>query len=544
MRRFFLSILTVILLACCTSSSSMWIYGPLAHLPVRSISHQLLTPGEVVRGTWNAIVPGGTSSEPDIGYRIEGLSPAPIAHVPAPQHPFMAAGRGNNMHCDAFMTDTYEAAGPVGPGMAVTSRTQGFGGYGTVTFDRFGRIVAVFSNGRGFQLELMDPETLEELASHSLPGRPWYWILQGILPWEYIGAGMYFYLDEQDRAVIATTRNTIQVVRTPENPSDGFELVREYDLSEHVVPMRWPHQDSVAWVLPDWHGGFYWYATTGGIVGTVDAGTGAVQTLRLDGEIIENSFAVAEDGVYIVSDYALYRFVRDESGRILVDWRTEYDRGPGMKPGHITRGSGTSVSLVGDTDGLVVITDNAEPRIHVLFIRRLDGTIICQMPLFEEGRSGTDISVACFEHADATGAGTGRYSVIAENNWGHHRFPTSHPEPGLSRVDLVRHSDGTTTCEEVWTNPVRGICVFKLSFGSGLVYTYWRHSDSPVTSWVLSGIEFASGDTAFRELAGTGQGYNNWAGALFLHPDGGVAYTTTIFGLVRIQDLVEAPSEP
>ena len=543
MRRFFLSVLSILLLFSCTSSVSMWIYGPLAGLPVRPISDRLFTPGEVVRGTWSAIAHG--TDLPDAQRELStGAEPVQsvraIPHVTPPQHPFMAAGRGNNMHCDAFMSDAYEAAGPVGPAMSVSSRTQGFGGYGTVTFDRLGRIVAVYSNGRGFQLELMDPDMLEELASHSLPGRPWYWIFQGILPWKYIGAGMYFYLDDQDRAVVPTTQNTIQVVQTPQDEDGEFVLVREYDLSEHVVPMRWPHRDSVAWILPDWGGAYYWYATTGGVVGTVNIATGEVQTLRLDGEIIENSFAVAEDGVYIVSDYALYRFNHDGAGRVNVDWRSEYDRGPGVKPGHITRGSGTSVSLIGGGDGLVVITDNAEPRIHALFVRRSDGVVICRTPLFEEGKSGTDISVACFEHADVTGAGIGRYSILVENNWGHHRFPTSRPEPGLARVDLIRSDDGTYRCEQIWTSPVRGICVFKLSFGSGLAYTYGRDEDGPVSSWYLTAIDFVSGQTVFRKLAGTGQGYNNWAGALFIHPDGGVAYTTTIFGLVRIEDSDQA----
>ena len=162
--------------------------------------------------------------------------------------------------------------------------------------------------------------------------------------------------------------------------------------------------------------------------------------------------------------------------------------------------------------------------------------MVCSTPLFEEGRSGTDISAACFEHADDAGQGTGVYSVIVENNWGHHRFPYSHPEPGLTRVDLTCHPDGTCSCGEVWTNPIRGICVFKVSFGSGLVYTYWRGPDCPKMPWYLTAVDFATGETAFRKLVGTGMGFNNWAGALFLHPDGGIAYSTTIFGLVRMAD--------
>ena len=447
----------------------------------------------------------------------------------------MASNWGNNMHCDSYISDTYEASGPLGVESQVSSRTQGFGGYGTVTFDRQGRLVAVYSNGRGFQLEVMNPYSLEEVASYDLPPRPWYWLLQGIMPWEYIGAGMYFYLDYEDRAVVPTTDNRVLVIEIPPE-SDELTLVREYDLSDNVVPMRWPHRDSVAWVLPDWSGDVYWYATTEGMVGIIDVETGEVRALRLEGEIIENSFAVAEDGTYILSDCALYRFSRDDLGEITIDWRTAYDRGPAQKPGHITRGSGTSVSLMGGLDGLVAFTDNAEPRIHLLFARRSDGEIACSLPVFEEGRSGTDISVACFEHADEDGLGTGTYSALIENNWGHHTFPRSRPEPGMTRVDVRRLEDGSYECHEVWASQERGIGVFKLSLGSGLAYMYWRSQTCPTTQWCLTAIDFATGQTAYRKRVGGGLGYNNWAGALFLHPDGGIAYSTTLFGLVMIQD--------
>ena len=500
----------------------------------------LLYPSEALNVFRNSVSRRETSVVPGcedfIRYHPVGYS-RPIAHVAVPQHPFMGSNAGNNMHCNAYMSDTYKASGPIGSNPFSCSRTQGFGGYGTIVYDRAGRLVAVYGNGRGFQLELMDPYSLEELGSYDLPPRPWYFLFQGVLPWEYIGAGMYFYLDNEDRAVVPTTDNTIQIIRIPDPGAGGeLDLVRTYDLSNSVVPLTWPKQDSVAWVLPDWSGACYWYATTEGMVGTVDRDTGAVRTLRLDREVIENSFAVGEDGVFILSDRALYRFNRDQNGNIVVDWRTDYERGSTKKPGHITRGSGTSVTLMGGRDGLVVIADNAEPRIHLVFLRRSDGVSVCRLPVFREGRSGTDISTVGFEHADENGDGTGIYSAIVENNWGHHTFPHSRPEPGLTRVDVTRQSDGTYGCREVWTSQEKSICVFKLSFGSGLVYLYWRSEACPVTQWYFSAVDFVTGETVFRKRTGQGHGYNNWAGALFLHPDGGIAYSTTIFGLVMMRD--------
>ncbi len=461
----------------------------------------------------------------------------PIPHVKIPQHPFMASNAGSNMHNDAYMSDTYEARGPVGSHSKISSRSRGFGGYGTITTDSAGRLVGVYGNGRGFRIELLDPYTLALLGWFDLPSRPWYWMLQGVMPWQYIGAGTYFYLDHEDRAVVPTTDNTVQVVQVRSAQRGGrFELIRKYDLAAHVVRLRWPQQDSVAWVLPDWRGEYYWYATTAGMVGTVHVETGTVHTLRLAGEVIENSFAVGEDGVFIISDHALYRFSRDAHGNIVTKWRTAYDRGSRMKPGHITRGSGTSVTLVGGTDGLVAVTDNAEPRIAVLFVRRSDGSVACSVPLFEAGKSGTDISAIAFEHADENGHGTGTYSAIVENNWGYHWFPVAHPVPGLTRVDATRRADGSYRCAALWTSHEKNIGVFKLSFGSGLVYTYFRDHRDAITQWYFTAVDFRTGATVYKLRAGAGQGYNNWAGALFLHPDGGIAYSTTIFGLVMIRD--------
>jgi hypothetical protein len=217
-------------------------------------------------------------------------------------------------------------------------------------------------------------------------------------------------------------------------------------------------------------------------------------------------------------------------------WRTEYDRGPQQKPGLITRGTGTSVTLLGQAQGVVAITDNAEPRIHLLFVRRSDGMVLCQVPLFEEGKSATDITVIGFEQAGADGQGSGVFSAIAENNWGHSIFPFGRPEPGITRVDLTPQADGSVRCEPIWSSEERNLGVFKFSLGNGLLYLYFWEGSPLLSRWYFTTLDFASGETVYKQLVGTGVGYNNWAGSIFLHPDGGIAYSTTIFGLVMMQD--------
>jgi hypothetical protein len=80
---------------------------------------------------------------------------------------------------------------------------------------------------------------------------------------------------------------------------------------------------------------------------------------------------------------------------------------------------------------------------------------------------------------------------------------------------------------------------FRLSFQNGLVYMYGRSEACPVTHWYLAALDFATGATVYKRLTGKGLGYNNWQGSLFLHPDGGIAYPTTIFGMVMVRDGVE-----
>jgi len=497
---------------------------------------------------WKVIAAGnahpGNTVEPEYGLFTRFLpvdTAQAIAHAPLARHPAMAAG-GSNMHNDAYVSDVNAAAGPLGIDSVIQSRTQGFGGYGTLTFDRKGRIVAVSGDARRFQLELLDPDSLEELASYDLPPRSWWFPLQGVLPWKYLGAGVYFYLDAQDRAVVPTTRNTLLVVKAPDDPAAGFTRLREYDLSRHVATLPWPRLDSVAWVMPEWPADNapdarrYWYATIAGLVGAVDAGSGDVITWRAPGEIIENSFAVGEEGVFMMTDHALYRMRVDDGRSIAVDWRQAYDRGPARKAGHITRGSGTSVTLVGTpASGLVAITDNADPQIHLLLYRRADGEKVCSVPLFEPGKSGTDLSALAFEHADASGRGNGRFSVMVENNYGQHAFPMPDAHPGIARVDAVRQDDGSYRCAQVWQTAEKGIAGAKLALHSGLLYMYVNDA-SPALGNYFAAIDFNTGQTVYRQHTGLGHGYNAWQGVLFVHPDNGAIYTTTLFGLVKMQD--------
>jgi hypothetical protein len=385
---------------------------------------------------------------------------------------------------------------------------------------------------RGARLLVLDPHTLEELASFDLPPRP----SMGSLSLRSIvtdtSGGAYFYMDDRARAVLATSDRRIRVVAVVE--ADGrvaLRQEREYDLLPALESLG-RGRDAVTTVLPDWEGR-YWFVTRGGVVGTVDPESGAVTARALEAEEVQNSFAVGPDGVYIVSDHALYRFDADESGAPRVLWREAYARGTRRKPGMIGQGSGTTPTLLGEE--WVAIADNAEPRIHVLVYRRgarVDGErLVCRVPVFEPGRSATENSLI----------GYGR-SLIVENNYGYDLFLTMMfgrtGAGGVARVDL--DADGRS-CRVVWESPeVSQTTVAKLSVANGLVYLYTKDPDAPfaVDAYYLTAVDFRTGETVFRVLTGTGVGYDNHWAPITLGPDG-AAYVGTLRGLVAVRDSAE-----
>jgi hypothetical protein len=158
---------------------------------------------------------------------------------------------------------------------------------GSITFTSQNQIVSTCLQLRAVRLKLFDAQTLEELASYELPPRP-----PNPNPFQDFAGGGYFYLDNQDRAVVPR--------RTATSSSSGlkdgeFAVEQDYDLTDTI-----PSGSKIISALPDWSGGSG-CATITGLVVVIDPATGEVKTHDL-GEVVQNSFAVGDrGGVYIVS---------------------------------------------------------------------------------------------------------------------------------------------------------------------------------------------------------------------------------------------------
>jgi hypothetical protein len=467
----------------------------------------------------SAQTPGQVPLEiPDspIAIDVEEFVGAPVAadpHRPLrnPQHPFMARNPGSNIHNDAYQSDVYNRAGPLGDG--ISSHSALFGREcASVTFDTHGRIVTVCVGLDRPVLTVLDPVTFEPFSALPLPPRP-----AGGNPFTDFSGGGYFYLDNRDRAIVPTAERQIAIIRV--TAEGGLEPRLPIDLTGAV-----PDGDAIIAVMPDWDGRI-WFATKRGIVGFARK-RGAIRSLNT-AERIGNSFAVDKRGVYIVTDAALYRFeARQRSVRTI--WRKQYPNIGVIKPGQTQAGSGTTPTLMGAR--FVAITDNADPMAVRVYqrTRRAEGRrLVCWQPVFETGASSTDQSLI----------GT-RRSLVVENNFGYTGVASTQngatTTPGLERVDLDRDGRG---CRTVWHSEERAPSVVpKLSLGSGLVYTYTKPArDDVADAWYLTAIDFDTGETQWRSLAGTGSGYNNNFAPVTIGPDAS-AYVGALVGITRQVD--------
>jgi hypothetical protein len=390
----------------------------------------------------------------------------------------------------------------------------------TIVFDKLGRPLTTCVSGTAQRLTLLDPTTLDTLATYELPPRV---IPPGGNPYTS-GGGAYFYLDNQDRAVVSTGRSIRVVADNDDAANPGFSLVTTYDLASII-----PEDDQINSAIPDWSGRLWFVSRFHGIVGVLDQDTGQViDSIRLD-EPIENSFATDEKGgVYIVSDAALYRFDVSKEGRIQTTWREQYKNSGIQKPGQFTAGSGTTPTVMGNH--YVSITDNADPMDVVVYRRARKVApgrrLVCELPVFEKGASATENSLIGTDD-----------SMVVENNYGYAPPPTATENgatttPGIERVDVARNG---RSCKTVWhSDEIAPSVVPKLSLANGLVYTITKPAGTP-DAWYLTAIDFATGKTAWSRLLGTGLFYNNHYAGIAISPRGDL-YSGVLGGTVRVVD--------
>jgi len=473
--------------------------------------------------------------------------------VPTPpiwQNPHLADNNFSGVHFNAYQTDTTSEVGPASfENQRVDSGVIGpipFGIAATITFDNERRLITLWSGAEvetsgvsvmpitGRKLLLMDPETLEiideqELPSSSGGGGTGF------------GSGAYFDLDKLGRAILPTTTTEIRIYSVFDNNTlgnirdDEFVLDRTIDLSGPLS------KSTITSIIPDRDGNI-WFITEDGKVGYVDPDTfqPADNAKFVDlrdlpegskEEGITNSVATDEDGgVYVNSNHALYRFEEGAGASDpIVVWKTTYDRGsPPNKPGQVDVGSGTTPTLFNDFAGnkFVVITDNADPFMHVNVYNRETGELVAQQAVFGAGEGANENSLIAVNH-----------SIVVENNYGYNTNTeegvnsTLGPKTTVGGQTRVDFDPETGDSWVVWEKPtVIPSVVSQLSTSDGYIYTYTKKT----TGWFFTAIDFMTGDTiaetqVFPDDPLGISANNNYAGIGILDGD---AYLAVFHGIV------------
>jgi hypothetical protein len=458
---------------------------------------------------------------------------AAIATPPIFQNPFMAPNNFSEIHLNSYQTDTFSVRGPgsfrsqvvrqalIAPPIRIA---------GSIAFNSSGQIVTVRTGpevrslgSEGAQtLLLMDPARLRVLDRVNLPPRP---STGGTV--SFAGGG-YFYLDNLDRVVLVTTTQEIRIYSVRNN---RFKLDQTFNLGPAINNPS----DILNSVLPD-SAGNLWFITKLGTVGYADPSSGQVRVTSFKNvagantnEANTKSFSTdGQGGVFVVSDYALYRFQVGAGGAPTASWRTTYDRGTRTKSGQNQQGSGTTPTSFDDFQGnqFVAIADNADPFLHVNVYNRSTGVLVAQQAVFNTlpRRNSTENSLIAVNH-----------SILVENNYGNSSIKDTlgrrTTEPGVDRVDF----DPTTgQSRVVWDSTSVSVpsVVSQLSTADGLMYTYAKDA----RGWFWAALDYQTGEVVARSRVPLsnvlgGALANNFYSGLTIGPDGS-AYVGVFGGIV------------
>ena len=475
--------------------------------------------------------------------RLENLEdrtvPTAIVAPPIYQNPFMAPNNFSEIHLNSQQTDTFSVPGPasapaqsVQQGLLQPSLAIG----GTVAFDSAGQIVSIrtgltVQNGQAVEgsqtLLLIDPVTLKVISSTDLPPRP---PSNGTV--SFAGGG-YFYMDNQNRVVCITSTQEIRIYTIQNNQ---FSLAQSYDLSAIIDNPN----DILNSVLPDSSGNL-WFITDRGDIGNVQPSTGSMELLNIallpgsnPAETNTKSFASdGQGGVYVVTDYALYRFQATAFGVIHEIWRSPYDRGTRIKSGQNQQGSGTTPTVFDDFAGnqFVAIADNADPYMHIDVFNRNTGALVAAQAVFSPFPfiNSCENSLIAINH-----------SVFIENNFGNSSVGSTAGSgttiPGVARVDF---NPTTGASLVVWENDTVAIpsIVSQLSTGDARFYGYAKNA----TGWYWVALDFATGlivasTPVLLSSVNGGTLANNYYSGLTVGPDGS-AYAGVFGGYVAWRPL-------
>mmetsp|Transcript_28070 Transcript_28070/g.65598 ORF Transcript_28070/g.65598 Transcript_28070/m.65598 type:complete len:539 (-) Transcript_28070:212-1828(-) len=298
-------------------------------------------------------------------------------------------------------------------------------------------------------------------------------------------AGIYFYIDNNDVAVVANDK--VLDFYPVGSDSTNLTATLSIDLTSYMVS----DADQITSAFPGWDG-LVWWETNAGKVGTINLDTGTVGVWEppegIDLDLcpgvncptgIVKGIAVDESGTYVITNSVLAKFqatVGSETPDLL--WSFTYDRGSaiyncsapgcgsttgeptGMKPGMQSWGSGTSAKLFGENEDMIGIANNADVQIEINVVDRTSGELLCELPMFEANMSAVTTSFVGYKNM-----------LFGVNNFGMIPGISVPSAPGFFRVDVESNNSGGYNCVPKWfENDQTNTGCLKFSTDTAIVY--------------------------------------------------------------------------
>ena len=216
-------------------------------------------------------------------------------------------------------------------------------------------------------------------------------------------------------------------------------------------------------------------------------------------EEIQNSFSIGPDGVYIVSNIALYKFRFNDEKKVIemdANWQKTFNETGDLiypndgtqKKGQLNDGSGTTPTLMDDR--FVIIADNDARQINVNIYAQKDGHLVGRHSVFAKDSSACENSIVAYKNSLFIG-NTSNYIDP---------FDSNDTPGGIDRFDYDEQT-GKFASKENW--PVEHIdaktATPKMSTETGVIYVYNREeeSDDGHPDWQLTAIDYETGRKVF-----------------------------------------------
>ncbi len=216
-------------------------------------------------------------------------------------------------------------------------------------------------------------------------------------------------------------------------------------------------------------------------------------------EEIQNSFSVSDDGIYVISNMALYKLHFNEATKEIemdAEWAESFKNGDliypndfSFKPGHLNNGGGTTPTLM-DTR-FVAIGDNDTSQININIYDQKSGKLVFRHKLFEDGASACENSIVAYKN-----------SFVIANTYGYvDPFKTNDTPGGIMKFDF-NEAIGKFEHNKSWPaaeNFDPKTATPKLSASNGMIYVYNRADEETDghNDWQLTALDFRTGKRVF-----------------------------------------------